>query len=391
MKTTHPFTLLGGMSVDTFLQEYWQKKPLLIRQALPDYDGFLSPDDLAGLSCEADIQSRIILHQNKQWLLEHGPFEESRFSQLPESDWTLLVQNVDQHLLEGKALLRQFNFIPYARLDDLMVSYAPKGGSVGPHFDSYDVFLLQGKGTRQWQVSGQSNHDLVPNCDLRILQQFDEDNTWELSPGDMLYLPPQYAHLGVSTSDDCMTYSIGFRAPDYHSLGQAFLGFMQDQLSQGKVKLAGRYQDPTLTSSAHPAKIQSDMVNNVNTHLQDIPFNNRVMADFLGQHLTEPKPDVFFEQNTQVSRQDFLSTLLEEGLMLDLQSQCLYDDQAVYMNGERYDLTKETALSLQVFADHQALNRVFLPNLENALNEAVIVILYEWYSAGYCHFSHVFD
>lgn len=391
MDNTKPQTLLGGLSVDQFLTEYWQKKPLIIRQAMPGFAGFLAPDDLAGLACEAEIQSRIVLNKGTQWRLEHGPFDEARFSTLPDTDWTLLVQSVDQHLPEGKALLRQFNFIPYARLDDLMVSYAPKGGSVGPHFDSYDVFLLQGQGTRQWQISGQDNHALVPDCDLRLLQQFAPEQSWELATGDMLYLPPQYAHWGIASSDDCMTYSIGFRAPDYQSLGQAFLAFLQDQMAQDKITLAGRYHDPELRASSSPAKIQPTMVNNVNTHLQSISFDNNKIAHFLGQHLTEPKPDVFFEQPEQIAQSEFKSAVIEAGLVLDLQSQCLYDEAAIYINGEREALTIKTEKILQLFADQQAINSGLLPTLIDDLNDEAIEVLYRWYSAGFCHLGHVFD
>ncbi len=391
MNNSTPRTLLGGLSVDQFLQDYWQKKPLLIHQAIPDFAGFLTPDDLAGLACEDEIQSRIVHNEDAQWQLEHGPFAESRFSTLPETDWTLLVQSVDQHLPEGKALLRQFNFIPYARLDDLMVSYAPKGGSVGPHFDSYDVFLLQGLGTRQWQISRQQNNDLVDNCDLRILRQFEAEASWELAPGDMLYLPPHYAHWGISSSDDCMTYSIGFRAPDYQSLGQAFLGFLQDQMAQEAITIAGRYQDPELSSSDQPARVQSAMVHNVNTQLQSIPFDNNEIADFLGRHLTEPKPDVFFEQATPLSQGEFKSAVLNEGIVLDLQSQCLYDETAIYMNGEPEKLTEKAKSILQKFADQQALNTEIVPTLTDDLNDETIAVLYNWYSAGFCQLSTIFD
>ncbi len=391
MNNSTPRTLLGGLSVDQFLQDYWQKKPLLIHQAIPDFAGFLTPDDLAGLACEDEIQSRIVLNKDQQWLLEHGPFAEERFATLPETDWTLLVQSVDQHLPEGKALLHQFSFIPYARLDDLMVSYAPKGGSVGPHFDSYDVFLLQGQGTRHWQISGQENHTLVPDCDLRILQQFAPEQSWELAAGDMLYLPPQYAHWGIASSDDCMTYSIGFRAPNYQGLGQAFLAFLQDQMAQDEITLAGRYHDPDLTASTNPAKIQPAMVNSVNTHLQSISFDNNKIAHFLGQHLTEPKPEVFFEQTEPLSKAEFESAIINEGLLLDLQSQCLYDEAAIYMNGEREELSDQTAVLLQGFADRQGLNLDVTPALKTELNDEVVEVLHRWYMAGFCHLGHVFD
>ncbi len=391
MNSTNPLKLLGDMSASQFLSEYWQKKPLLIRQAMPDFQGFLSPNDLAGLACEEEIQSRMVLNQGEQWLLEHGPFAESRFAELPETDWTLLVQSVDKHLPEGKALLRQFNFIPYARIDDLMVSYAPQGGSVGAHFDSYDVFLLQGQGSREWRINGQTDHRLVPDCDLRILENFTAEQSWILAPGDMLYLPPQYAHWGISRSDDCMTYSIGFRAPDYQSLGQSFLAYLQDKMAEAHITLAGRYQDPDLATTGHPAKIQADISKKVNDHLQKIPFNINEVKQFIGEHLTEPKADVFFEQDWPLNKQQFTEALISCTLRLDLQSQCLYDDRAIYMNSERLLLSAEIRPILCQFADEHGLDLLTNSGLQDSLNDATIDALYDWYSAGFCHFERADD
>ncbi|HYD33010.1 MAG TPA: cupin domain-containing protein, partial [Methylophilaceae bacterium] len=198
--------LLGGLTAEQFLQEYWQKKPLLIRNAIPDFSGLLRPEELAGLACEEGVQSRLVSQQRNKWRVEEGPFEEERFLKLPARNWTLLVQEVNHHLDEADALLRRFNFIPYARLDDLMVSYAPDEGGVGPHFDSYDVFLLQGQGKRLWRISEQKDLSLIADAPLRILKHFETEQEWLLGPGDMLYLPPHIAHWGIAKGD-CMTYS----------------------------------------------------------------------------------------------------------------------------------------------------------------------------------------
>ena len=215
--------LLNQLTPSEFLAEYWQKKPLLIRQAIPNFQGLLTPNELAGLACEEEAQSRIVQNIDDTWHLTHGPFDEDTLTSLPEKDWTLLVQYVNHHLPEVAELLSQFNFIPHARLDDLMISYAPTGGSVGPHIDSYDVFLLQGSGKRRWKINAQPDLTLVEDVPLRILKQFTAEQEWVLAPGDMLYLPPNIAHHGVSEDDDCMTYSIGFRVPKTQELIQGFL------------------------------------------------------------------------------------------------------------------------------------------------------------------------
>ena len=190
--------LLGGLTAEAFLAEYWQKKPLLIRQAVQDLDPIVDFSVLKQLAVRDDVESRLVEYRANRWHLEQGPFRPSRFQRLPETDWTLLVQSVNHHLPHIADLLWRFDFIPYARLDDLMISYAPPGGTVGPHFDSYDVFLLQVGGKKRWQISAQSEAQLglVEDAPLKILKSFVADQTWELEEGDMLYLPPKYAHTG---------------------------------------------------------------------------------------------------------------------------------------------------------------------------------------------------
>ncbi len=231
--------LLGGISLRTFLQEYWQQKPLLIRNAIPDYLCPISADEMAGLACESEVESRIILEKGEHdWECLQGPFAEDQFSQLPETLWTLLIQSCNLYLPEFALLLERFRFIPNWRVDDIMVSYAAPGGSVGPHIDNYDVFLLQAQGKRQWSISTQrySDEDLIAGIDLKIIKSFKREENWVLAPGDMLYLPPGVAHHGVaceheedpdteckSQHENCITVSIGFRAPNVSELSTALL------------------------------------------------------------------------------------------------------------------------------------------------------------------------
>jgi 50S ribosomal protein L16 3-hydroxylase len=376
--------LLGGLTPTQFLAEYWQKKPLLIKNATPDFTGLLSPEDLAGLACEDEVQSRIVLQKGEKWTLKNGPFDERDFSKLPNKDWTLLVQSVNHYLPEATELLQQFDFIPHARLDDLMVSYAPDGGGVGPHFDSYDVFLLQGQGKRLWRVSEQSDLSLVDGAPLRILKNFETEQEWLLEAGDMLYLPPQIAHWGIAVSDgtqDCMTYSIGFRAPKHQELASEFLGFMQDRLSQEKLVLTGIYQDSDLTLSNHPAEISKDMVGKVGEILNKIQWSEHDIAQFLGGYLSEPKPDVIFEANKKISLKAFGEKLAKTGIGLDLKSQMLFSDDTFYLNGETVTFKGEAAALLRTLADKR------IAPAYKTQDEVLLQQLYDWYIAGYLGFD----
>src|SRR3990170_7562789 len=203
-----------------FLTDFWQKRPLLIRSPWRAWNNPLAPDELAGLACESDVESRLVTQLPDTWELEHGPLSGTRFAQLGKQPWTLLVQAVDHHVPAVAALLEPFRFIPNWRIDDVMVSYAVEGGGVGPHFDQYDVFLVQGLGRRRWQLGRLCDHatELLPHDDLRLLASFEPTDEWILEPGDILYVPPRVAHNGIAVSDDCMTYSIGFRAPSRREL-----------------------------------------------------------------------------------------------------------------------------------------------------------------------------
>ncbi|MDP3086997.1 MAG: cupin domain-containing protein [Methylotenera sp.] len=389
-----PLQLLNGLTPAQFLDEYWQKKPLLIKNAIPNFKGFLSPDELAGLACEDDVQSRIVEYKKGKWHANHGPFDEDCFANLtdnptPDNNWTLLVQSVNHHLPEGAALLQQFDFIPHARLDDLMVSYAPNGGGVGPHFDSYDVFLLQGQGRRVWRISEQTDLSLVEGAPLRILQNFDTVQEWIVEPGDLLYLPPHLAHWGIAVTDkgvDCMTYSIGFRAPKNQELATEFLGFMQDKLNQDALVLDGIYQDADLTLQEHAAEIGKEMITKVSSNLHKIKWSDSVVAEFLGTYLSEPKVDVIFRVNKKMASSRFINKLEKIGISLDLKSQMLFSDNHFFLNGEMTKFTENSAVILKILADNRRVNMLDLETYK-PLDSALLQQMYDWYAAGYLNFD----
>lgn len=374
-----PLTLLGEISIDTFLKEYWHKKPLLIRGAIPNFEGFLTPNELAGLACEEDVQSRLVSYQKKQWKLEQGPFPEKRFAKLPERDWTLLVQSVNHHMQEGNDLLQQFNFIPHARLDDLMVSYAPDGGGVGPHFDSYDVFLLQGCGQRLWRMSEQKDLSLVAGAPLRILQNFHSEQEWTLSAGDMLYLPPHVAHWGIAIGD-CMTYSIGFRAPSAEELSGEFLNYLQMRREP-----SGRYSDPDLTVQSHPAEISAGMIKKVDSILDGLKWNEEDVARFLGQYLSEPKSHVVFEPPPNMTLKTFCKRIALDGIKLSYKSQLLKAQDTFYLNGEVLEVDPDSVDLMMKLADGRQLSSDELSEAVKA-HENLVDQLYDWYLAGWLIF-----
>ncbi|PPC94563.1 MAG: cupin [Methylotenera sp.] len=383
MNSNQALRLLNDLTPAQFLAVYWQKKPLLIKNAIPGFTGLLTPEELAGLACEDEVQSRIVQKKNDQWTLSNGPFDEADFSRLPNKDWTLLVQSVNHFLPEATDLLSQFDFIPHTRLDDLMVSYAPDGGGVGPHFDSYDVFLLQGQGKRLWRISEQTDLSLVEGAPLRILKQFDTSQEWLLEAGDMLYLPPQIAHWGIAVSDgseDCMTYSIGFRAPKHQELASEFLGFMQDRLHQNLTQLDGIYQDADLALQAHPAEISVQMINKVSENLNKIQWSDDDVGQFLGCYLSEPKQHIVFVPNKKMALKTFKEKLSKSDLTLDLKSQMLFLKDTFFMNGEAVNLHQATAHHLKTLADTRYLPQTLL------LDENLVSVLHEWYMAGYVHF-----
>ena len=342
--------LLGGVSRDEFLRDYWQKQPLLVRNAIPDFAGLIEPGALFELAEDEDVQARLVRQKGAGWDLQQGPFAANDFkSGRSKAVWTLLVQELNHYLPGGEALLQQFDFIPHARLDDLMVSYAVPGGGVGPHFDSYDVFLLQGRGHRRWQISAQDDLTLIDGAPLRILQHFQPEQEWVLGPGDMLYLPPHYAHNGIAM-DECMTYSIGFRAPTTQEIATQFLVYMQD-----KLVLEGRYQDPDLLLQTHPAEIGEAMIGQMEAMIARVRWGRADVADFLGRYLTEPKPHVYFQPPRRAAGfEKFAAQVQKQGVRLAPQSRMLFHADQYYLNGEAVEFAGCRDL-LQVLADKRRI------------------------------------
>jgi len=273
---------LGDHSPEQFLAEYWQKKPCLIRQAFADFEPMLDGDDLAGLACEEMAESRLVRGsvEAADWSLTHGPFSEDDFTALPEENWTLLVQDVEKHYAPLQDLMRQFSFIPNWRLDDLMMSYAATGGSVGPHTDQYDVFLLQAAGTRRWQIARSFEPELLEDCPLNVLRQFTAEQEWVLEPGDMLYLPPNVAHLGIALEPG-MTWSIGSRAPSAADLLQGlgeWLSFSDDQ--------GGRYSDHDLKPVARAGEINRHALDGLRRLMLSGMDNNANLDNYLAAFLS---------------------------------------------------------------------------------------------------------
>ncbi|MFW3613925.1 JmjC domain-containing protein [Billgrantia antri] len=290
MPSDAPLSLLGGLTPAEFLRDYWQRQPLLIRGALADFESPLDPDELAGLACEEGVEARLIEEAGPDgpWQVSHGPFDEAVFGELPERDWTLLVQAVDHYVPEVAELLDHFDFLPSWRLDDVMISYAPPGGSVGPHVDQYDVFLLQGLGRRRWQLGGKVPDDapIIAGIDLRILERFEvaPGDDWVLEPGDMLYLPPGWAHHGVSQSDDCMTYSVGFRAPSADEAITSFADYLGEQLPPSL-----RYGDAGMTPPSDPAELDDAALERMRHLILSTLDDPAQLAQWFGRVMTQPK------------------------------------------------------------------------------------------------------
>ena len=270
----------------TFLRDHWQKQPLLIRNPWTAWANPLAPDELAGLACEEGVEARLITHDAGNHAAEHGPFAESRFGQLGKAPWTLLVQAVDHHVPEVAALIVPFRFVPNWRIDDVMVSYASDGGGVGPHFDQYDVFLIQGLGRRRWQVGAKCDAatPLLPHDDLRLLADFTATEEWLLEPGDMLYVPPGFAHNGIAVGDDCMTYSIGFRAP---SRSELIAGWCDEVLAG--LDDDDRYADPDLAMQANPGEISSEALAKLHAMVIEKLTDRKAFARWFGAETSARK------------------------------------------------------------------------------------------------------
>jgi 50S ribosomal protein L16 3-hydroxylase len=328
--------------IEGFLRDYWQKKPLLIKNPWADWQNPVEPDDLAGLACEQEVESRLIVQTKTGWTVEHGPLTERHFSKLGKVPWTLLVQAADHAVPSVAALIEPFRFVPNWRIDDVMVSYASDGGGVGPHFDQYDVFLIQGLGTRRWQVGPHgasacdANTALLPHDDLRLLAEFEVAGEWLLEPGDILYIPPRVGHNGVAVGDDCMTYSIGFRAPSRAELIGHFADDLLDQMPDDD-----RYCDPDLALQANPGEISADAVAALHAMITERLGDREAFARWFGTYNSTPKyPEIDWSPGAPV-----LATELRERLM---------DGEALSRNpASRFSFMRASAGGVMLFVDGQ--------------------------------------
>jgi len=372
-----PLPLLGGISEEVFLRDYWQKKPLLIRNAIAGFIGPLNKSEVLTLARRDDAESRLVTRDANTWQIEHGPFSASSFRRQKNVLWTILVQDVQHFSHEAHALLARFNFIPQARIDDLMGSYAVAGAGVGAHFDTYDVFLLQGMGRRRWQISRQRDLRLKPNFPLKILSHFNPTEEFVLETGDMLYLPPGVAHNGIAETE-CLTWSIGFRAPSTQDLSVAFLDHLRDA-----IRFPGQYADQDIKSTRHPAEIDAAMqrrfaalLRNVHAAVRDTATNRR----FIGCYLTEPKPHVVFDvPPVPLAARAFAKLATRHGLELTLKTRILYDDEHIFINGQARKQGRGGGASLRQLADHRLLSASGLTKLES---KPIVAFLYECYRDG---------
>ena len=366
-------TLLGGMTPREFFARYWQKRPLLVRRAWPGLRDPASVSDLFRLAAREDCEARLVVRRGERWTLQHGPFPPGRLRALPARRWTLLVQGLNHLLPAADRMMRRFAFAPYARLDDLMVSYAAPAGGVGPHVDSYDVFLLQGGGRRRWGIALGGDRSLDRRAPLKILANFRPEREWVLAPGDMLYLPPGVAHEGVAL-EPCFTYSIGFRAPSVRELGTEFLSFLQDHLLLPET----RYADPDLAPARAPARLDGAFVARCARMLEEVRWSRADVVEFLGRHLSEPKPHVRFSPpRRSLAPAAFARALRARGVALAPAAGMLYCANRLFINGESVAAPTGARGALAALADRRALP----PG--TSITPAAVRLLYTWYRAGY--------
>ena len=385
MDTQQPTALLAGLSPSQFMRRHWQKKPLLVRGAIPGFSPLLNRSELFKLASSDSVESRLIVKNSQSWRMKSGPFSARALPPLKQPGWTLLVQGVDGHDAAVHALLQRFRFVPDARLDDLMISWATPGGGVGPHFDSYDVFLLQASGSRRWKIGQQKDLTLQKGVPLKILQNFEPKQEYVLHAGDMLYLPPRYAHDGVAQAclgpdgkaQDCMTYSIGFKAPVAQDLAAQLLHrlaeFSEDALEGASAEKTQKiYRDAGQAATATPAEIPQRLATFAQQSLQAALKDPQALGCALGEIMTSLKPQVWFE-DVQVQ----LSTAM--GVKLDAKTRMMYDAHHIFINGESYRAKGADAVLMQFLADKRQLPA---KAVRKASRDAM-ALLADWLAAGW--------
>jgi 50S ribosomal protein L16 3-hydroxylase len=372
MDITLASPLLGGLSPQTFMRTHWQKKPLLVRQAVPGGVALIERAKLFEMASHEEVESRLIERRGDGWSLRSGPIKRSNLPAVRQPNWTLLVQGVDLHIPAARDLLDRFRFVPDARLDDLMISFATDGGGVGPHVDSYDVFLLQAQGSRRWKIGRVERPELVPDAPLKILANFEAEEEWLLEPGDMLYLPPGWAHDGTAEGE-CMTCSIGFRAPAREEIAREVL---QRVLDGADTDEAGPlYSDPAQAATTQPGRVPNGLVDFVGAAVTRLLADQKVLACALGEVLSEPKRGVWFD--------DAGDQLVSESadITLDQRTRMLYDDHHVFINGESFLAGGRDAELIRLLADQRSLRARDVGELSDEARG----LLGEWREAGWLH------
>ncbi|WP_043004322.1 JmjC domain-containing protein [Comamonas testosteroni] len=369
MDINTPLTLLGGLTASQFMRKHWHKKPLLVRQAIPGFKAPIPRARLLAMAGEEGVESRLIQQlEGDNWKLSHGPLSRRSLPALTKPGWTVLVQGVDMHDAKAHELLQQFRFVPEARLDDLMISFATDQGGVGPHFDSYDVFLLQAHGKRRWRIGRQKDLSLQPGKPLKVLSHFEPEEEFVLEPGDMLYLPPKWAHDGVAEGE-CMTYSIGFRSPDRSELGRELLLRMSDEPDEPETPVI--YRDPKQEAVSNPALIPEAMYDFAREALKKAMAEPLALERALGEYLSDPKPNVWFEHGDENG--------MFESVVLDRRTRMMYDAKHIFINGESYLAGGRDATLMRKLADTRSLSR---KDLATASDDA-LELLSSWFDAGW--------
>ena len=371
MNTEQPLALLGGQTPSQFMKRHWQKKPLLVRNAISGFVPCVGRAELVALAGEEGVESRLIIDSDKGWKMKHGPLLKRSLPPFSQKKWTFLVQGVDLHHDGVHALMQQFRFVPDARLDDVMVSYATDGGGVGPHFDSYDVFLLQAHGQRKWRIGRQKDLSLQPGVPLKILQNFEAEEEFVLNPGDMLYLPPKYAHDGIAQGE-CMTWSIGFRSPQEGELARELLLGLADEAFDGVGNAL--YRDPKQLAVSAPAAMPTQLGNFARQAIAKALNNPHLIDSLLGEYLTEPKAQVWFDP---VEDEPDLSV----GVQLDRRTKMMYDERHIFINGESFRVAGKDAMNLRALADLRELSGPAWRSLSKNAKEALV----DWALAGWLY------